>query len=132
MESLVPVAISIVFVINGIACGVVALVTYRKQSAKALSARATGEVVDVVEKASRHGTTAHPVVRFQDMYGREHVFESNFGYGYGISMPSRGDNVGVMYNPAEPEKAEAENPVGQWFIPALFAVGTVLSFVIAG
>lgn len=89
--------------------------------------RATGHVIELVEEPPGPGgdsdSSWHPVVRFEDEDGREHVFESRFG-----TIHTRwkvGDPIAIAYPPSKPEAARLDTAFA-----AYHTVLVVLLFVV--
>jgi hypothetical protein len=84
------------------------------------SARATGNVVGMEESDSGDGRTFHPVVRFAPASGFPREFRSSFG----ANPPSYrvGDEVRVLYDPADPGRASIDSFLSLWFVPLLTGI----------
>jgi hypothetical protein len=86
---------------------------------------ATGEVVDFKRRTStsdgKRKTTHYPIVRYQPP---GHDAPVEFQHDTGSSSPSysRGENVKVLYSPADPGKAIIDAGIMNWFGPGLMIV----------
>ena len=86
---------------------------------------AQGVVIGVEsgKTASSNSTAYYPLVQFEDQEGNAHEFRGSRG-----SFPSRykrGDEVDVLYDPAEPETARVHGFVESW-------VGVIICVVLGG
>ena len=86
---------------------------------QSIGSRAEGTVVRIESKSnpgsegSQH--TYYSVVRFETASGREHTFRDATGSSHPIDK--RGEIVGVIYSPGDPERAIIDRGVWNWAIP---------------
>jgi hypothetical protein len=84
------------------------------------SRQAPGTIVRLVEESdSDGGRLFRPLVRFAPGVGEEIEFQS--GVRSNPSPYTAGDAVTVLYDPADPKKAEIQGFFSLWFLPVLFA-----------
>jgi Protein of unknown function (DUF3592) len=98
------------------------------------SVKTSGTVIDLERRRStdskgRSSTFYYPVVEFTPSSGQPTVFQSNTG-----SNPpgfSKGQLVGVLYNPQQPNSAMIHSWFELWFLPAM-CTGMGSLFVLIG
>jgi hypothetical protein len=122
----------LVFGVNGfisftmLAIGIISYIRTKKFLSSAIETR--GIVVDNVYKGSEDGggSMYSPKIRFNDSMGREIEFTENWS----TNRPdfNIGDEVIVLYNPAEPEKARRGGKKWKFFFIAWLLGGLGLLF----
>lgn len=122
----------LVFGINGfisltmLAIGIISYIRTKKFLASAVETR--GIVVDKVYKGSEDGggSMYSPKIRFNDSMGKEIEFTENWS----SNRPDFkiGDEVIVLYNPAEPEKARRGGKKWKFYFLAWLLGGLGLLF----
>jgi len=109
------------FVVLGLALVVGAgVVFFRQRKARASAVRGAGVVVDLARNQGQRGWLYHPVVEFETVSGQNVRFEDAVGSnpaGY-----SSGQQVKVLYQPADPEKAEIDSATSLYFYPGCLLV----------
>ena len=124
--------IGILFVLIGVAVLIGGVVTAIKQSRKAArGTAATGTVVDLVQRVFNPGSAGVycPVVQFTTALGQPVRFESGFG-----TMPAShrvGQSIAVRYDPADPQKAEADSVTSRWLAQGCM-IGMGIMFLAMG
>jgi hypothetical protein len=93
---------------------------------------ASGEVVELIKRSTRVGDPGayYPVVKFKTATGRFVEFESKFG-----GMPAIheiGQNVAVLYDPADPRIAEVSSTLTRWQAPVVLALMGFVSLGMGG
>ena len=79
--------------------------------------------------AARRTTTYAPVFTFRDERGKNYTVTSNTGLNR--AAYDRGQEVTVLYDPADPERAQIHSFTQMWLLPTIFgAVGA--GFLIVG
>lgn len=121
-----------VFAAVGIAMLLGAAFSYQKtRSFMAEAVEVPGTVIDLKASLSDGSTTYRPVVRFRDQQDRTIEFTSSVG----SSPPrhARGDTVGVLYRPGNPQGAEINDFVSLWLgAMILGGLGTVFTLIGGG
>jgi Protein of unknown function (DUF3592) len=122
-------AIGIVVLISGI----VTVVKTRRQIANSLSA--TGVVTALATEMGRSGYLYYPLVQFKIASGQTMSFQS--GVGSSPAGYSVGQQVKVLYDAGNPQRAEIDSMSSQWFVPGcmitmgvLFTIGGLLLSVL--
>ena len=122
---LIASAISFLIATGCVLACVNALITqYRKQ---AVSISAAGSVVELQKRVINPGSSGVycPVIEYRTGSGQVVRFASAFG-----TMPAThkvGQTVKVAYNPKEPDTAEIDSALSNWFVP-----GCLLGFAVFG
>lgn len=124
--------IGLLFVLIGLAIligGAVSAVKQSRESARRVGA--TGTVVDLVKRVFNPGSAGVycPVVEFTTAAGQAVRFESKFG-----TMPAThqvGQTVAVLYEVADPQKAEVDSATSRWLVPGCM-MGMGLGFLVLG
>lgn len=90
---------------------------------------ATGTVIELIEKeSSSHVTTWYPVIRFTT--ADEHIITFESGTGSNPSMYRQGQEVEILYDPADPLHPRLNSLMELWFAPAFFCfIGMIFSAV---
>ncbi len=125
------IAITAIFAIAGIALLVVAIwLGISSTSFVGTAVHATGTVAELAEKegSDNHSTIYYPVVEFTTADGRVMRFES--ATGSNPSMYRQGQEVKVLYNPADPAHAMIDSLMELWFAPMLLGfIGSLFSAI---
>jgi hypothetical protein len=103
--------------------------TYGNLSRLDAGVRTTGQVVDLLREDSSDGPAFRPVVEFVDQRGTRHRLVRSFSVS-GSVVPSVGDEVDIVYDPADPTDAAVVG-VLFWFGPAIFAAVGIVGLVVA-
>jgi len=86
---------------------------------QSIGSRADATVVRIESKSSSGSegsqTTYYSVVRFETASGREVTFRDSIGSSH--SIDKRGEVVGVIYDPGDPERAIIDRGIWNWAIP---------------
>lgn len=110
-----------IFLAAGVGMGVICLVTLART--RRFLAQAHETPAQVVGNHSRHHNRKHtyyPVLRYQTQEGTSHEVVSPVG-----SNPPRyreGEQVTILYNPANPQQVRINNFLNLWLMPLLFGV----------
>ncbi len=125
----IALVIGIVFLIAGLAMIVGAGgVFFRQRKERSNAIRATGAVVDLAKSAGQRGYLYYPVVEFEAAFGLKTRFQAQVGSnpaGYKV-----GQQVTVLYDPQNPEKAEIDSASSLYFFPGcLLGMGAGLSLL---
>jgi hypothetical protein len=103
-----------------IAFGAAVVAAGKRQIATAGWRSARGGVVDLVTRAVTPGNPySFPVIEFTTHAGQTIRFEADLGF-Y-PSPPKRGQQVPVVYDPADPRQARLNTPAARWFVPGVWA-----------
>ena len=117
----IALVVGLMFFLLGLALVLSAgVVFFRQRKARASAVRGSGVVVDLVRRQGRRGWLYHPVVEFETTSGRRARFEEAVGSnpaGY-----STGQQVKVLYQPDDPEKAEIDSFTSLYFYPGCLLV----------
>ena len=126
----IPIFVGLLFFVIGIVVlisSIVSILKRRGQIANFLSA--TGVVTAFATEMGKSGYLYYPLVEFKIASGQTIGFQSLMGSsraGYSV-----GQQVKVLYDARNPQQAEIDSMVSQWFVPGcLLAMG--LMFTIGG
>lgn len=78
---------------------------------------------------TRRTTTYAPVFTFRDEQGKDYTVTSNTGQNH--AAYDRGQEVTVLYDPADPERARIHSFTQMWLLPVIFGSAGV-AFLIVG
>lgn len=125
----IALVIGVAFVLLGLALLVSAgVVFFRQRKERATALRASGVVVDLARSQGQRGYLYHPVVEFETASGRKARFQEELGRspaGY-----KAGQEVKVLYQPDNPEKAEIDSGSSLYFFPGcLLAMGAAFTLL---
>lgn len=87
-----------------------------------------GTVIELVERRGENGVTYAPVYTFSDTRGEEHkIYSGSSSYPPDYEV---GEEVQVLYDPSEPQKAKIDSFFELWGISAILAViGSISLFL---
>lgn len=96
---------------------------------RSIAETAPGKIVDIDSQSGDDGTTYYAIASFKDTAGNEHRVRDSFGKG-GSPVFKRGENVTVLYDPANPDKAYFGSFLHNTFLPLIFTgMGTLVLYL---
>jgi hypothetical protein len=126
----IAVFVGLLFFVIGIVVligGIISVVKQRRQMADSLSA--VGLITGLATEMGKSGHLYYPLVQFKTASGQALSFQSAVGSspaGYSV-----GQQVKVLYDSRNPQQAEIDSMVSQWFVPGcMLAMG--LMFTLGG
>ena len=84
----------------------------------------TGKVVSIESKSGTDSTSHYSIVEFSDADGKKHKVRDNIGSS--TPMDNRGDEVAVIFDPSDPERALIDRGFWSWLLPGGFTGGGLL------
>lgn len=126
----IAILVGVLFFVLGIAMligGVVSFVKKRRELANSIST--SGVVTELVRVTGQRSYLYVPVVQFETASKQAVSFQSSVG-----GMPARhsvGQQVKVVYDPGNPQKAEIDSAMSLWLVPSCM-LGMGLVFTLLG